>query len=728
MELNKKKEIVFIVYKAGWWGCFDSIYRDLSNDETNNCRVIPIPYYERFKENNTLDYGRLHYEADSLPKDLLVTDYKTYNLKEHHPDVIYIHNPYDDQNPFDYVDMDYHSANLKTHTDLLVYIPHMLYIDDVPELMKSSTVYDNVDIIMVANDDVKKSFIGIPKQKLQTACSPLVNYIEKLNISRPDIPNEWKSMLPNGRDFEGKRVVLYHVSFSDLLHYTERIIKKIQYVFDYMKTKKNIVFVWRPDSDIQGRLNELPEKVMNDYLRLRNYFIDDKIGIYDTTDDECIASILSDAYIGDTYPIMNLFGIQGKPIVIMDMELRFLPSDDELCSVKLFDYTADGADIWFVADEYNLLCKMNLNSGKMEVIDEIPDEVECGVINYCGIIKKNSQIYLNPYSADTFVTYDIDKSEFSKTYIPTPRDMNFDYMVSYKEYIFLITNCYPAIIRYNTITKEYKYYDGWIEQLEKYASEEDMKEPYFLWGIVEWNERLMIASSKANVVMEFNMENGDYRVYEVGLKGSKYWGMEYDGENFWLIPYMGKDITFWNYNTGDWKIYNDFASEIEDNAIPFRAILKYKQSLLVFPCMADFGLKIGLQEKKIKKNKLKLNYPENTYKSEFYTKTNTLYLFAKVLKEGIIIAETMYDSSILLIDLENDKVKKILCRIPLQRVKDHYDKLIGNYRDTEKYPCMLSENLTLRILIDYFAENNCLINSNEKRNYYSRIERYTKEK
>jgi len=721
-----KKKIVFIVYRSGWWGCFDSIYRKALENDAVDCYVIPIPYYERTMNGIGIDYGKKHYEADKLPKDIVVTDYREFCIESIQPDIIYMHNPYDGLSKLDTVDEQYYSENLKKSTEMLIYIPHMLYIDTVPDYLQYSTVYQHVDKLVLANEDVKLQFHDIPKDKLEVSSYSVVEYMEKLQKNVPKIPESWLSMLDNKTDFGGERAVLYNLGFSELFYGTDAMVKKLEYVFDYMKTRKDVVFIWRPEKEINGKLDELPENIVDAYLRLTQRFIDERIGVYDMTDDAYVAAVLCDAFMGEEHPIKNLFGIQGKPIMLLDRECRYLPIDDELCSVSFLDCTADGENIWFVADEYNALCKLNLVSEEIEIIDEIPDEVIYGGTNYCGIIKKNNQIYLNPYQAEALVTYNIDKSEITKTYFQDSQDVNFDHIVPYKEYLFLKARFYPAIIRYNTITREYEYYNSWVDEFKKHVNEEDVNEPYFMWGVVAYNEKLMLASSKANIIMEFNMENGDYKFYEVGPRGNKFFGMERDGENFWMIPYLGKDIICWNYNTGDWKIYNDFADKIEDKSIPFRAILKYKQSLIIFPCLAKFGLKIDLKENKIQINKLDLPYPENTYKSEFYKKAHSFYSFAKVLKEGVFIAETMYDASIMLIDLENDRIKKITCRIPLNYVKNYYDKLIRKYRDIAKYPCTISESNTLRVLIDCFVESKNLINDNEKSVYYLKIERYIK--
>jgi hypothetical protein len=706
MEQKRKRVIVFIVYKAGWWGCFDSIYRKLAEDGENECYVIPVPYYERQANDKAIDFSKRHYEADMLPKDVPVTDYQLFPLEKYTIDIMFIHNPYDDQNPLDSVDPKYYSDKLKPHASLLIYVPHLLYTDEVPEYMRRLLVYAHVDRILLAEESAKKAFAGVEKVKLKVEDSFWTDYIDRLNKNKPGIPKEWVPMLYGRTDFGGRRVVLYHVSYTDLLYGNEKTIQKIEYVLNYMKERKDGLFIWRTEPAIEGRLNELSPNVVKDYLRLKKKFMEERIGIYDTTENEYTVSVLADVYMGEKHPLMNLFGIQGKPIVLLDKECRYLPSDDELCSVSFLDCAVEGNDIWFVADRYNVLCRMDRTTGITEVIAEVPDEGKDKYTAYSGIIKEGNYIYLNPHQGDAFIVYDIVVKEIKKIYLPQFFEANFDYMVSYKDYIYLKPKRYPAIVGYNKVTGEFIFYTDWVEELGNYVTKEDEGEPYFLWGVVVVQEKMMLASSKANVVMEFNMETGEHKFYEVGPRGSKYFGMEYDGENYWTIPYKGNSIICWNFIKKRWFVYKGL---IEPNfvGIPYRNILKYKDSLLLFPYQVNNSLQINLPNKKVVKNKLNVPFQEGTYRSEFYEKaSNTVYYFAKYIEEKVVLALAMYDCSIVVINLAQGNINKFPSRLSLKYVLEYYRKKIDKERNSTNKQFTISENYTLRVALDYCLKRN----------------------
>ena len=63
----------------------------------------------------------MHYEGNDYPADVPVIDYKAYDFEKRHPDIVLIHNPYDDANFVTSVPPRFFSKNLKQYTDLLVY-------------------------------------------------------------------------------------------------------------------------------------------------------------------------------------------------------------------------------------------------------------------------------------------------------------------------------------------------------------------------------------------------------------------------------------------------------------------------------------------------------------------------------------------------------------------------------------------------------------------------------
>ena len=70
---------------------------------------------------------------DWNPKDVPITRYEDYDLEAHRPDVIYIHNPYDDWNYVTSVHPHFYAKNLRNYTDKLIYIPYFILGEIKPD-------------------------------------------------------------------------------------------------------------------------------------------------------------------------------------------------------------------------------------------------------------------------------------------------------------------------------------------------------------------------------------------------------------------------------------------------------------------------------------------------------------------------------------------------------------------------------------------------------------------
>ena len=139
-----------------------------------------------------------------FPKDVPITDYRTYIIEENKPDVIVIHNPYDEYNNLTRVHPKYFSSNLKNHTDCLVYSPYFSFGTYIPE--KSDFLYMqpatlNADKIIVQSEKVKRIFnkYGFADDKFIVSGSPKVDAIVNARKEDVDIPKNWIDKLSGKR-------------------------------------------------------------------------------------------------------------------------------------------------------------------------------------------------------------------------------------------------------------------------------------------------------------------------------------------------------------------------------------------------------------------------------------------------------------------------------------------------------------------------------------------------
>ena len=94
-DIRHRVEAVFLPYKASMWDSLESVWRAADADPDCDAYVIPIPYCDKNPDGS---FRKEHYEADLFPSDVPITRFDAFDFGSHHPDMIFIHNPYDRAN------------------------------------------------------------------------------------------------------------------------------------------------------------------------------------------------------------------------------------------------------------------------------------------------------------------------------------------------------------------------------------------------------------------------------------------------------------------------------------------------------------------------------------------------------------------------------------------------------------------------------------------------------
>ena len=289
----------------------------------------------------------MHYEGGDFPKNIEITDWQTYSLEERKPDMIFIHNPYDEWNHVTSVHPRFYARNLKQFTNQLVYIPYFILGDikaDDPdregkiEGMKHFCFTPGIiyaDKVIVQSEDMrriyfdeylyeaKEAVLAESREKLEEKIlglgSPKVDKVLNTQVTEMDIPEEWRKIIQK-HDGERKMIVFYNTGVSALLSFSEKWVDKINNVLDIFKENQDeIALLWRPHPLIENTMKSMRPELLEQYLAIREKYISEGWGIYDDTAELDRAIALSDAYYGDSSSVVQLFQQTGKPIMIQNM-------------------------------------------------------------------------------------------------------------------------------------------------------------------------------------------------------------------------------------------------------------------------------------------------------------------------------------------------------------------------------------------------------------------------
>ncbi|MFG6332488.1 MAG: CDP-glycerol glycerophosphotransferase family protein [Lachnospiraceae bacterium] len=338
-DIPVRTEAVFLPYKASMWDSLESVWKSACEDADCDAYVVPIPYYDRNPDGS---FGKLHYEGDLYPEDVPVVPYDAYDFEGRHPDMIFIHNPYDDGNYVTSVHPFFYSKNLKQYTDDLIYIPYFVLreidpsdhaaVSGMKHFCTAAGVW-NADHVIVQSEAMRQIYVDVLTRytgEEQRSCwqkkilglgSPKVDRVNRLTERDFQLPEEWKRRIQR-EDGSKKKIIFYNTSVSALLQHGEAMLAKIERSLRiFEKNRENVTLLWRPHPLSEVTLASMRPQMKERYDRMIREYRAAGWGIYDDTPDLERAIAVSDAYYGDHSSVVWLYQQTGKPIMIQTVNV-----------------------------------------------------------------------------------------------------------------------------------------------------------------------------------------------------------------------------------------------------------------------------------------------------------------------------------------------------------------------------------------------------------------------
>ena len=338
-DIKIRKEVVFLPYKASMWDSLESVWKAADEDPDCDAYVVPIPYYDKNPDGS---FREMHYEGNLYPKDVPVTGYQDYDFAERRPDIIFIHNPYDEYNYVTSVHPDFYSYKLKEYTEKLVYIPYYILAEPDPDNKDdlegmahfcTAPAVQHADQVIVQSEAMREAYIKILTKaygqdtkaswvkKILGTGSPKVDKVLNTRKEDLDIPAEWLKIIQKP-DGSWKKIILYNTSVTALLKHDDKMLEKMQYVFRVFKENQDeVALLWRPHPLIQATIESMRPQLWAEYRKLREQYRAEGWGIYDDSADLDRAVVASDAYYGDASSIVQLCQKVGMPIMMQNVDV-----------------------------------------------------------------------------------------------------------------------------------------------------------------------------------------------------------------------------------------------------------------------------------------------------------------------------------------------------------------------------------------------------------------------
>lgn len=583
-ELKPNKiEIAFFPYKADMWDSMESVWNMAMDDDHCEPYVIPIPYFDKLPDGSL---GPMHYEASEYPKNIQITHWQEYNTEERHPDVVIIHNPYDNENRVTTVHPDYYSKKLKGYTDLLCYIPYFVSQETLTENFCTAPGVRRADRVFVQSEEVRDFYIrvlrdlgkkhncagifGNLEEKIVASGSPK---FDKVFDSKPEnytLPDEWRKLIENP-DGSLKKIVLYCTSIGSLLRGEDEYLKKLDYVIKSLSKREDIVLWWRPHPLQEATYKAMRPQLFSDYQKIIAEYQKSESGIYDDTSDLYRALFYGSVYYGDWSSLVLLFGVMGKRIMLQEL---FVPEKNKsLCFGSVsFDQSGNawGWDMFF-----NGFFSLDFQENKARLMgkdDSLPGNK---AFSHIPIDVHQDKVISFPTYSESIVEYDI----LQKTKYVTKLNLeyrniessingfNITHWVKHNEVYYCFGRSAEAIVVYDSKTRDVYYH---TDLFKRFASAEDgthAKCPIYI-GDPTGDGWVILLLEECDSLIRYCLVTQEVETLiskpEIGICSNA----EFDGERFWLVSQKREMIFSWNPVTGEFVTYSIFPEGFLWSKIP----------------------------------------------------------------------------------------------------------------------------------------------------------------
>lgn len=342
-DIIDRQVVVFMPYKASLWDSLESVWKAAVSDPSCDVYVVPLPYCER-EFDGTL--GEVCYEGEQFPKEADVINFETFNFTLQHPDMIFIHNPYDEYSIVATVPPMFYAKELRKYTDKLIYIPWFV-VDDFDESDTGSySIMDYfctmpgvvcADKIVVHSEQMRKMYIKkltefagdeteqVWEEKILGLGSPKFDK-ERERRNAVKMPEEWKKIIFKG-DGSQKKVILYNTVPEAILEHGNAMIDKIRNTLAVFEgQKEEIALVWCANLSKSDYVKTLEPKLWKKYQQLVKEYSGAGWGICcDLSKDEEREAILKfgHGYYGDPDAVVRLCRKNNMTALIQNVRILY---------------------------------------------------------------------------------------------------------------------------------------------------------------------------------------------------------------------------------------------------------------------------------------------------------------------------------------------------------------------------------------------------------------------
>ncbi|MBR3834112.1 MAG: LicD family protein [Lachnospiraceae bacterium] len=325
-QIIEKKEILFVTTGHKQWRGFESLYAAASAEAENDIYVVPVPLLWKNgygQVTMTDDEIIAAVKSEAYPEYVKLTAWSSYSLELHHPDIIFIQDPYDGENGCLTIPSQFYAKNLQKYTEKLIYVPPYV-VEEFGQ--RDTTALYNMKHYVTAPGVVCADNVIVQSEHMRKL------YVDKLTeFAGGDTKAIWEEKLlalglpvmdveyADKKDSQDKRI-LFCLGCNDLSESEVDFVSKLQdklAVFKANHDKLQVGICMYPADIEQWNMVDEENVVSRVVEAIKELSIEPWCFIVDVSQMDMIDIARDfDAYYGCSSPLVHMFNCEQKPVML----------------------------------------------------------------------------------------------------------------------------------------------------------------------------------------------------------------------------------------------------------------------------------------------------------------------------------------------------------------------------------------------------------------------------
>lgn len=222
------------------------------------------------------------------------------------------------------------------------------------------------------------------------------------------------------------------------------------------------------------------------------------------------------------------------------------------CGIQIDD------EYWFVAGNTNGLFKKKLQTGEIDFVDFFPEESKAQFRAYTDIKLVDNKFIFTPCFAKRIAIYNLDEKLFSSVPLPFYESGINQYLksVKYKEYIYLIPYSASSFIKYDVRLGQIEILDSWAVLRNKYLGQQMGN--FVIEEICTDKNSVYMFMSDKNQVIILDMDTDQFQLRAVNISNDERICSVCRFDKSIYIATNKNKIYMWNFVNNETTLITDF--------------------------------------------------------------------------------------------------------------------------------------------------------------------------